>query len=256
MIIDNKKLVVEAVRQGSYPQYLYKYRNISDRTKDIFRDGKFWFATPSSFNDPFDCNLSETHDISTHDLKTHFSTLAIAPKVVDRYIELNKNNPENIRQMVINTKHKALNSKGILSLSANQSNILMWSHYAHNHTGLVICLDILADPEFFLMPMNIKYVDSYTESNYLKDAHKSTNDSLTLKSSFWKYEEEVRIYKKAEGSYEINKSAIAKVYFGVKTAQDDIDEIIQICKTSGYSNIKFYKAHIKHAKFELYFTEI
>ena len=50
----------------------------------------------------------------------------------------------------------------------------MWSHYASNHEGLVICLDILADPEFFLMPMNINYVDSYVESNYLKNAQKST----------------------------------------------------------------------------------
>jgi hypothetical protein len=253
---DNKKLILKAVKDGSYPRHVYKYRDISDRTKDILRKGEFWFANPSSFNDPFDCNLSESQKIRLHDLKKHFSTLAIAPQNIQKYIEINKKTPNKIREMVIKTKNTAINKRGILSLSANHNNILMWSHYASNHSGLVICLDILADPEFFLMPINIKYVDSYTESNYLKNAKKSTDDSLKLKSKLWKYEEEIRIYKKAYGLYQINKNAIAKIYFGVKTKQAEIDEIIKLCKDSGYTNVNFFKAHIKHAKFELVFTKI
>ena len=256
MKYDNKKLILQAVKNGTYPQHVYKYRDISDRTKDILRKGEFWFANPSSFNDPFDCNLSETQKVRIHDLKKHFNKLAIAPENIQRYIDINKKRPKVIRDMVIDTKNTAMNRRGILSLSANHNNILMWSHYSPNHTGLVICLDILADPEFFLMPMNINYVDSYVESNYLKDAKKSTMDSLTLKSKDWKYEEEIRIYKKANGSYPINKDAIAKIYFGVKTKQADINEIIKICKDSGYTKVKFFKAHIKHAKFELVFTKI
>ena len=83
--------------------------------------------------------------------------MAIAPENIQRYIDINKKRPKVIRDMVIDTKNTAMNRRGILSLSANHNNILMWSHYLSNHTGLVICLDILADSEFFLMPMNINY---------------------------------------------------------------------------------------------------
>jgi hypothetical protein len=80
--------------------------------------------------------------------------------------------------------------------------------------------------------------DACEEFNHLKNIIKSTNNSLTLKSKMWKYEEEIRIYKKFYGLNTIKKDAIAKIYFGVKAKQSDINDIVKICSKSGYTKMK------------------
>ena len=40
------------------PKVLYKYRTWEDeRHKDLLREGVVFFASPDSFEDPYDCNL-------------------------------------------------------------------------------------------------------------------------------------------------------------------------------------------------------
>ena len=56
-----KDLIVEAVSQGKYPQFVYKYR-ISDINKNahfnsIITNNSMMFSAPNAFNDPFDCQL-------------------------------------------------------------------------------------------------------------------------------------------------------------------------------------------------------
>lgn len=145
---------------------------------------------------------------------------------------------------------------GVFSLSKYYNNILMWSHYADYHKGIVFGLELEADLEFFATPIWVSYKDSYEELNYLSDPLKSTIDTLKIKSSQWAYESEVRIYKNSTGLHRINAKSIKEVYFGIKTSQYEIDEIRQIITSKGLSGVRFFKGEKGHGTFKIEFNSL
>jgi len=79
--------------------------------------------------------------------------------------------------------------QGCLSLSATPKNILMWSHYAHNHEGYVIGFD--AEHEYFGKTVQpVAYSDIRPTHNPL-EAHHGPEIFYT-KSKDWSYEQEYR----------------------------------------------------------------
>jgi hypothetical protein len=48
--------------------YLYMYRPANEYTKKLFQDERLWSSKPKRFNDPFDCDLEATKDITEVDL--------------------------------------------------------------------------------------------------------------------------------------------------------------------------------------------
>ncbi len=79
--------------------------------------------------------------------------------------------------------------QGCLSLSATPKNILMWSHYAHNHEGYVIGFD--AEHEYFgrtVLP--VAYSDIRPAHNPLEARH--SGEIFYTKSKDWSYEQEYR----------------------------------------------------------------
>ena len=47
----------EGMLTSSLPPYLYKYRDTGKFTAKIFRHRQLYFAAPTDFNDPFDCDF-------------------------------------------------------------------------------------------------------------------------------------------------------------------------------------------------------
>lgn len=48
----------EAIRIRNVPPFLYKYRSWDDeKHQDMLKSQIVWFASPASFNDPFDCKI-------------------------------------------------------------------------------------------------------------------------------------------------------------------------------------------------------
>lgn len=78
---------------------------------------------------------------------------------------------------------------GVISFTETRSNLLMWSHYAEKHTGLVIEFD--TENSFFEDAKRIRY-------NNIKPPQINVNDVEELffvKSDEWIYEKEFRIVK-------------------------------------------------------------
>ena len=249
-----KELLQKGIDDGNLPKILYKYRT-TDQALKILDNFSFWFATPDSFNDPFDCNLSEIKTPSLEHARKHFTRLGFQEKVIAQSIDLFQRHPEKLIQLVKDTK-KTFLSKGVLSLSEVCNDILMWSHYSEYHTGVVLGLRMEVDLEFFISPIKIDYQDTYEVLNYLDDPEKSTKDTIKIKSSQWKYEHEIRIYKNNSGLHKIDKSAINEIYFGIKTSEEDIDKIYSLCKEKGLDHVKFFKGNQSHGSFEVLFEEI
>lgn len=254
MTLDHKKnLIKTAIENGNYPNILYKYRTI-EQAKKILDNFSLWFSTADSFNDPFDCSLSECLKPSLADARKHFERLGIKEAIIDRSIAILEREPDKLFKLIGEAKTKSILSKGVLSLSEKHDDILMWSHYSNYHKGIVLGLELVSDLDFFVTPIRVIYKDEYEELNYLNDPEKSTIDTLMIKSSQWAYENEIRIYKNIPGLHSINKKSIKEIYFGINTSQEDIDEVRKICATKGLSDVKFFKGEKHHGTFKIKFN--
>lgn len=139
---------------------------------------------------------------------------------------------------------------GILSMTRNPLNAIMWSHYGQSHSGLVVGIDVnragLNDIENCLIPAkygSVIYTKSKPIYKYQNSAYEAVAqgeiDSFNLeflevlqrfflyKSSEWHYEEEVRVVKTIDN---IEKNGGGRLY-----NERDIDTgmyLIQIPKAA------------------------
>jgi hypothetical protein len=88
--------------------------------------------------------------------------------------------------------------KGIVSLTETKNNLLMWSHYAQNHTGMVVEFDTTHD--FFTSKFSTENNDSVGKINrvlYRKERLDKLGEQLMEpyfhKSDEWSYEKEHRL---------------------------------------------------------------
>lgn len=143
--------------------------------------------------------------------------------------------------------HERLNNLGILSLSETPSNVLMWTHYAANHTGLVYELDN-KHPWFWTQRpegddcgnlRKVRYCDR-PSSPYLADLE--AHEVFYTKERKWEYEREWRvILPLAESAvdlgagiflFDIPAEVITGVIAGLRTNSDSLTELERILRSS------------------------
>jgi hypothetical protein len=253
-----EEVVVEAINKKQLPRFLYKYRPLNKFTEAIISDASFWFASADSFNDPFDCNLTEERNIKVSDYEKFFmATSSLSAEVINKYLKKAKRNSSIIREHAIKSREETINSFGLLSLSENFNSILMWSHYAENHTGIVLCLDLLEDPSFFISSLKVNYQEAYNPVNFFsrKADLDYVNTIITTKSKEWEYEQEIRVIKSSVGKHDFKKSLIKKVYFGCKCENAEKLKIKKLFEVNGYNSIKFLESRVSYGKFKLNFRK-
>lgn len=163
------------------PTRLYKYKSFSVDSLDLLVSDKLYFANPSSFNDPLDCNPSIKDNINDVDvLKRIVKKLVIdntKMELMEAASKIKYNGPKTLAKIeslgereaaqilsgiddyllifddditfVINDildhikKNLMANyTSGVLSLAQNYDCPLMWSHYADEHKGFCIGYDV------------------------------------------------------------------------------------------------------------------
>lgn len=148
---------------------IFKY--ISDNDSEIvidsiFKENLIKFSKAKEFNDPFELKPHFTgifNDVLMENFKSQntqinglFKVIANSQFLLD---ELNKSYSLGIEKF------------GILSLTTKKDNLLMWSHYANSHKGLVIEFDLnndffntQIDAEFFCGKLHkIEYSEKKTK---------------------------------------------------------------------------------------------
>lgn len=132
-----------------------------------------------------------------------------------RYDELNDPmegayliNPSN-RNIIRLLKERKYNTR-ICSLSKDYKHTLLWSHYADCHSGCCFEISVINEKE---RPTEVCYTDTLP----IVDELKQGKDLLSHKSSVWRYEDEVRFFRKT--SY-LNVQ-IHRIIFGIKVSKDD-----------------------------------
>lgn len=245
-------------------QVLYRYRHLNgkhrERTKKILTDSIVHFADPSTFNDPFDCKVHFQSSLPKKELKRKYIDL-----IQKRMPELNRKGrrtkvkddikvmkPDKFLSQVTDGLQKSINNIGVLSLSASDRNILLWSHYAAGHTGL--CLKFIATNHtpFFGRALPISYTSTYPEINVLSSSDKQVDAFLLTKAEDWAYEEEWRIIDHGSGAGNIVFPAelLVGVILGTRMSPDDKRAVAEWVSESK-SPVEMFQAYTSKGTFSL-----
>jgi len=252
----------------------YKYLN--DQRLDVLEDLTMRYTQALVFNDPFEAfpaivdeNMDWYHqqfieliesDIKSRVFKSQLEKQAVFDACMKGFPEFYEFSADRNRQLdhAFSVVMSDALTKGYLSLSKTNRNILMWSHYAQNHQGFIIGFD--AKHEYFNSGVSeIIYSDKRPSLNPFQ---KEQAESVFLtKSTDWAYEQEVRksmaftgkepldsLPKSTDEVYEsvklfkYPKSAISSVIFGWKSTPELRKNVLGILDSHGLSSVKVMAA--------------
>ena len=240
---------------------LYKYKEINDFSKRILIDKKIWYAIPTSFNDPFDCGIDLSLNMSLKEkvevLKNRMNQEGWTKEKIEQQLNLSfdqcgrlNDKAENNILKIRDDIQKKRDNAGVLSLSASNNKMLMWSHYTKGHTGF--CIEFEVDKKSNSIS-EVKYkedIPQYTLHDIFIKKNATVFDLLITKHIGWKYEKEYRIIlDKGNIAYDL-PGKITSVIFGLKTTSKDIEEVKKIAILN-YPDIQFKKCTKSQNKFEI-----
>ena len=221
------------------PSTLCRYRSVSgsarERTQRVIETGLHYFASPNSFNDPFDCRPNFTLEGTEEQVRSHLQGMwareaphlpetARNAKVEAILSDPSRDPrvPENNRLFAAAYDSLVTSRVGVLCLAEVHNDILMWSHYADCHRG--ICLIYETDSEFFAHAFPVRYQRDRPRTNPISQ---STDEMLVnaiyTKSLAWAYEREWRIlhYQQGVGERQSPVSALKAIVLGVSMSGTD-----------------------------------
>jgi len=155
---------------------IYKFSSLNEFARDIIITEKFFFSDWEKMNDPME------------GLFQYYKEDHSRQEIVALYTEKNK--------------------YGISCFSKNYNEILMWSHYADNHNG--ICIEVEIDRALCSKDkIEIKDMEYKKNIQMLLKDDGTTPDVIELlskKITKWDYEKEIRFFCKNKNSlYKIGK---------------------------------------------------
>jgi hypothetical protein len=252
-------------------RYLYKYRSLSGRSAEfverLLLHDELYFPQPLEFNDPFDCcpvaSLDVTEDQFTNYLDGLYKRMAPRLTRADRRRKVSdvlRDFRNHKSKMAIDVTNKvmaeAVNSAGVLSLSAKPDHVLMWSHYADSHRGICIRFQASSTTPFFGRAQRVIYQPDRPVLNVILDSRDARAEkALLTKADFWSYEEEWRIveHEAGPGTHRFPASLLDAVILGARIALDDKERVLGLIRRRK-TKAKILQAQIDAKKFRLTIT--
>ena len=238
---------------------IYKYQPISEYFwKNLIND-ELWFNNPRNFNDWYDSNLplnidytrTEIEEFIKHSYYNNFGNLERFEEMFSKDIDrLSSNKLEREKYFRDITDHYINNYIGITCFSKEGINAGLWGNYTDNK-GVCLVFDSEKDKEYFKNLYNVTYVEKLPSKKLrLKSLSDDLRDYLTIKTTNWKYEDEIRLFRHKSGNDKYDISSLIKVIFGMKTNLKDINKIRSICLLKN-KDIKFYRTENGGSNFVL-----
>jgi hypothetical protein len=234
---------------------LYKYRPFSVNSLRMITEAEVFYARPSSFNDPMDCDPTIEVDIGRASLEKLLFKLFLQTRDRDtasrdvgylRYLSSEHGNyltdpdvEDYLKRLLASDIKRELDSElgnaGVLSLSATWQSALMWSHYADEHRGICIEYDTTDQEHPHLGPVN------YTAPRAIKTSDlwrwKMRDDAASAdkvrqiyfysKSSEWKYEREWRDVATTSRAVSVPFRMTA-IHFGMRCDSAVVTSIVKL----------------------------
>jgi hypothetical protein len=290
----------------------YKYASPKSALA-ILRNRTIRYSSPLEFNDPFDQQVGLHFDfdltafpdrlIDKYEFLAEHSEIQLsdAQDSVGRLIALIREKypthgfPRDMFDSLIKptlseaiaemnrTRHNfekhwldSLRATRTFCVAEDKDNLLMWSHYAKDHKGVVLELWSLPEEDNALsVARKVTYAKEppsfFTQDEFLDDFcgikrldHKElTRRIIHTKSDHWSYENEWRVYyplSEKPGLYEdlnIRPSEFTAIYFGCRSGSDQqFMTDAQALLAENFPTVRKYKASKSVGRFALGFSEI
>ena len=261
---------------------LYKY--LPPTRVEVLKKRLIRFTQPTDFNDPFEFRPAMTSLLSNKHIDTFMAedfdrmvdeelikygalVPAVAKEIFPEFIAAQKARfPEIIRSMepaalaaIQPMIWGVLNRNvGLLCLSEIKDSLLMWGHYAHNHTGFVVGFD--SEDPFF----DTRRSDKAEFGYLIKVTYSPTRPNVTLsnsgslewfetKSQDWAYEKEwrlLRVLREAASVidrqpfpihlFEFPSSAVREIILGMRSAEETREALRSI--SAEFPHTKLFQA--------------
>jgi hypothetical protein len=268
---------------------MYKYRTLSvdsgkinKNTLGILENGTLHFSKPSTFNDPFDSKIEYDLTANEDQIRKYIKKLnreygGLRCINENDFIVNWKTGRTKISD-ILPSRSEYLDSIKIYCLSKNEKNILMWSHYGLDHTGICIGFRVNILLNAFTIKFNsgfvkkipmlddgvlpLKYVeyayDRPKPFNPIIDDTSVIEPFMFYKSKLWEYEKELRVILHKNlilhEPITIDKNEIVEIVFGVKTNDKEINFIKDLViknYPNGGKDVALYKCEMIPGKYEL-----
>lgn len=250
-----------------FKYYASKYKD--EDNLSFYSRGAIYFQQPIKFNDPWDCKAPQ---ITTHrqinSLKDIWFNLAkqnVSALAETGWQKISKLPRTEIKLLL--EKHfkeafeKQRSKIGVFSLSFIPDNELMWSHYAHSHSGYMLHFQI--DLDKYLVDSSLSEVgipipviykdkrDVWNLGNYYKNEKKHVYDLVRFKSNAWEYECELRLLNVDKyGFIKTPSNWLKSIVIGINTDSklreklEHIGNELKVLVFSSVMNKKEYKIDI------------
>lgn len=268
-------------------KYFYKYVPINKHWESnleaLLKDNLLTFVSPYKFNDPYDCRVvPKMTGVSESDWREYlyawfykmkkeseniFAIEEAVEKEMKEWAYKSHEQIEEYRQIWIDSLEILMKEYFVssMTLSERPEKMLLWSHYASQHTGF--CYQFAYEP-FAVKEacMEVKYIHEFPEFRdlieALKDDDKLSKMSFAFKAVDWAYEKEWRLVwhnKKAISKNvvrgEIPQNALMSITLG-SYIDDKNREIIIKMATEHRPDIKIYTAVLKKSEFGFDFKKV
>jgi len=239
------------------PSIVYKYRDPSNPLHmEILTTNSIFLPSPPSFNDPFDCQFKMDFHSLAGDLDAQRRLAGKVAKlqgfsdeevqaIVERLPPDTAFSDAGWLQALEQRQLKDLNDNlGVLCLSAEPDNLLLWAHYGDHHRGIAIGFDtwMLMEACAFELFGPVAYHDFYSEITDYDDSVNATYSQVFHKSTHWSYEKEFRGVRKIrqDALVTLPQGTIKEVHLGCNIAQEQVERI-KALKASQYHDLKIIR---------------
>lgn len=256
---------------------LFKYRKFDMFALRSITEAEVFYAQPTSFNDPMDCDPTIEVDVYRHTLERLYRQLVLqrcgmaeaireirelrylSSEYGDFRAEGGDAEKDLVRRLVHRIKRELdgkFGSSGVLSLSTTWASALMWSHYADHHRGICIEYDTTDQkhphlrPVCYRAPRAIKASDLmlWVFNNDAMAEQRIKQTYFYTKSHEWKYEREWRDIRDESGACEL-PFRIASIHFGLRCDPAVVTTLVKLFPEK--PKLKFYFIRPKSNGFSL-----
>lgn len=248
---------------------LCKYGRLGEHSESLFATPTIWFSSPAALNDPFECRPWFTFEGTEQQFLDVFDTIVrrhfprytpeeVRAEASRLYAQGKHNDPKFLEPFRAGVVTMLSNRIGLCCLSTSNTNILMWSHYAGDHTGF--CLEFAASDHtpFFGEAQEVKYANRFPIVDFFNTPHAQQVDLIFLtKFVGWQYEEEYRIidHQSGPGLHTYPVELLKSVTFGLRMPDADKQKIRGWLAKRG-TQVKLFQASIDQREFKIVLTEV
>ncbi|WP_374479331.1 DUF2971 domain-containing protein [Zoogloea sp.] len=252
------------------PSRLYKYESFTAQALENLKNHSVYFASPSCFNDPYDCAVSpgvkEPSDRDVERIRNYYLAKADVPENARSQFE--RLDVASMRAMLLRQGQSVLDeavkeflsTRGVTCFSERNDSLLMWGHYGGRFKGF--CLEFRTDCPPLTKARQVRYAEEMPQVDLIpllcsdEEDSREVLDLYCTKALDWHYEKEWRcMHDKAGTLYTYPAEALTGIFIGPDAAFASF-EILALIIMNQNPGVQLWQGRRSQSEFSVEFEPV